>query len=161
MAAPSTAGAVTRIRSTPSITPSTRLDDERGVSRTANRTSGRLKTSQRAKQETEDQQDDQPRPVDHAGSRQHPADGSQHRLGRLDQERRDPVAPGRIHPGHQHSAEYQRPQGEEQELQEIDEECDAHAIESTKSVARGPAAVRSPGSPPSPVIVVVIVSLAE
>src|SRR5512146_1104259 len=100
LAAPSTAGAATRTRRTPSTTPSTRVAAARGDSRTANRTAAEVKTSERAPQGAEHDQDEEPGPVHHPGRWQQAADRGKDRLGRLDQERGYLVPPGWIDPGH-------------------------------------------------------------
>src|SRR5687768_8731457 len=125
-AAPSTAGAPTRARSTPLTTPSTRSAAALGVRRTAKRTSAALKTSEGAPQEAEDDQDDEPGPVDHAALGQHPPDGREDRLGRLEEEARDLVAAGRVDPRHEHAPEDQRPERDQQELEEVREEGGTH-----------------------------------
>jgi hypothetical protein len=109
-----------------------RVAEERGVSLTANLTSAALKTSERAHEDAEHDEDDETGPVDHAGLRQHPPNRSEHRFGRLDQEGRDLIAPSRIDPGHEHPAEDEHPQRNQQELEEVDEERGTHGSESTK-----------------------------
>src|SRR5688572_5963932 len=134
-AAPSTAGAPTRARSTPFTTPSTRSAAALGVRRTAKRTSGELKiVSEGAPQEAEDDQDDEPRPVDHPALGQHPPDRRQDGLSGLEQEGRNLIAPGRVDPGHEHPSKDEAPERDQEELEKGREEGRSHGPEST---ARG------------------------
>src|SRR5438552_2781332 len=126
LAAPSTAGALTRTWRTPSTTPSTRAWAERGVRRTANRTAGAVKTSQRAHQDAEDDQDEEAGPIDHAGRREDPADRGEDRLGCLEQEGRCLAAPARVDPRDQHPSEHEDPDRDQQELDEVEEEGAGH-----------------------------------
>src|SRR5688572_540340 len=125
-AAPSTAGAPTRARSTPLTTPSTRSAAALGVRRTAKRTSAALKTSEGAPEEAKDDQDDESGPVDHPALRQHPPDRREDRLGGLEEEARDLVAAGRVHPRHEHPPKNERPERHQQELKEVREEGGTH-----------------------------------
>src|SRR5690349_14556070 len=106
----------------PSTASSTRSTADRGVRRTAKRTAGKVNGSEGAPQEAEDDQDDEPRPVDHPGRWEEASDRRQDRLGGLDQEGRDLVPPCRIDPGHEHPAEHEKPQRDQQELDEVEQE---------------------------------------
>src|SRR5918992_4435309 len=136
-AAPSTAGAPTRARRTPSITPSTRSTAALGVRRTAKRTSGGLKISEASDDEPDQDEDDEPGPVDHAGLGQHPADRTQDRFGGLMQKRRHLIASRGVDPGHDHPPEDQRPERHQEELDEGEKERPGHVPESTSPPSRG------------------------
>src|SRR3954468_14770454 len=120
-ALPPTAGAPTRTRSAPSTTPSIRSPAVRGVRRTAKRTMEDATTSEGAPEHAEHDEDDEAGPVDHPALRKHRADRAEQRLRRLDQEGRDPVPAGRVHPGHHHPPEHEGPQRHQQQLDEVEQ----------------------------------------
>jgi hypothetical protein len=78
--------------------------------------------SEDAHQREQYEHDDHRREVDHPGWREGAPDGTQDRLGRLDDEERWLRATARIDVGEQHAREDQEEEGEEQDLQEIPQE---------------------------------------
>ena len=66
------------------------------------------------------------------------ADRAEDRLGRLEEERGDLVAPGRVDPRHEHPTEDERPQRHQDELDEVEEEGPG-TIRSLPALAQPPA----------------------